>query len=119
MQRWALVIGLLVLLSVTPAAAAPLPGTAVFQAPTPTPPATDTATPVSSPSPTAIAAVELGLSGIITTTRQLALDQVSAWEPSSDSGPLFLGLAALIFTFGLLTFIKAILAWRARPAVDE
>jgi hypothetical protein len=81
---------------------------------TPTPTATATPTPTS----TAIPAVELGLSSIITTTRQLANDQVSAWYPSTDTGPLFLGLAALIFVFGLLMLVKATVSWRVRAA-DE
>jgi hypothetical protein len=90
-------------------------GTAV-QAQTSTPPPTNTPTPTSTP--TAIPAVSLGMSEIITTTRQLANDQVNAWNTSADTAPLFLGLAALLFVFGLLALIKALTLWRVQPSEE-
>lgn len=75
-------------------------------------PANQVVTPLVTPTP--IPTVTLQLGTIITTTQQLALDQVDAWNIGSDSAPLLLGLAALVLGFGLLKLFKGIASWRLR-----
>lgn len=81
-------------------------------APTDTPTSTPAPTNTPTTSPTAIPTVALEMSQIITTSRQLALSQVEAWNLSSDTAPLFLGLATLVFVFGLPLFVKEVITWR-------
>lgn len=64
-------------------------------------------TPIPSPLPT----VDLRLDTIITATGQLASDQAAAWTLSAPQAPLFIGLAAVIFVFWVLYFVKAWTQW--------
>ena len=76
-----------------------------------TPVSAQTSTPA--PTPTAIPTVTLQLSGIITTTQTLLDDQVQAWSLDAPTAPFFLGIAAIVFVFGLILFIKrSFTPWR-------
>lgn len=88
----------------------PLPSTSI---PTSTEP-TATGTPPALPTQTATAipAVNLDASSVLTTSQQLVTSQLEAWTPPSPLAPLFLSLAGLLFVFGILLLIRRGFSWR-------
>ena len=79
--------------------------------PTDTPTTMPTATATVTPGPitptiTAIPTVVLGLTGVLSTTGQLAIEQQNAWYPSADTGPLFWSLMALVLVLWLVILTR-------------
>ena len=52
------------------------------------------------------------MASLIPATQQLAAEQIAAWNLGSDRAPLFLGLMAVVFVFGLLMWIRSLARWR-------